>query len=72
MSLEQQFLSAADSDPVTMGWMVGSPPPADKLVRYADMGHYTFPKTRWSFANFRSLVPTRNVTRGAGPVARHR
>lgn len=69
MSLEQQFLSAADSDPVKMGWMVGSPPPADKLVRYADMGHYTFPKTRWSFANFRSLVPTCNVSRGTGPVA---
>jgi CubicO group peptidase (beta-lactamase class C family) len=62
-------LSAAESDPVKMGWMVGTPPPTDKLVRYADMGHYTFPKTRWSFANFRSLVPTKNISRGDGPVA---
>lgn len=69
MPPEPQFLSAADSCPIKMGWMVGSPPPADKLVRYADMGHYTFPKTRWSFSNFRSLVPTRNVARGTGPVA---
>ncbi len=69
MSLEQQFLSASNSDPVTMGWMTGSPPPADKLVRFAHMGHYTFPKTRWSFANLRSLVPTRSIARSAGPVA---
>jgi CubicO group peptidase (beta-lactamase class C family) len=32
------------------------------------MGHYTFPKTRWSFANFRSLVPTKNISCGDGPV----
>jgi CubicO group peptidase (beta-lactamase class C family) len=52
-----------------MGWMVGSPPPADKLVRFADGTHYHFPQTRWSFANFRTLVPTSNIWRGAGPVA---
>ena len=62
-------LSAAESDPVKMGWMVGTPPPTDKLIRYADMGHYTFPKTRWSFANFRSLVPTKNISRGDAAVA---
>jgi CubicO group peptidase (beta-lactamase class C family) len=63
-----QPLSAAESDPVNMGWMVGSPPPADKLVRFADMGHYRFPKTRWSFANFRNLVPSSNISRGSGAV----
>jgi len=62
-------LSAAESDPVRMGWMVGSPPPPDKLVRFADGTHYHFPQTRWSFANFRTLVPTSNIWRGAGPVA---
>jgi CubicO group peptidase (beta-lactamase class C family) len=62
-------LSAAESDPVKMGWMVGTPPPLEKLVQYANMGHYTFPKTRWSFANFRSLVPTKNISRGDGSVA---
>lgn len=59
-------LSAADSDPVKMGWMTGSPPPADKLIRQADMTLYTFPQTRWSFANFRQLVPSTNVGRGDG------
>jgi CubicO group peptidase (beta-lactamase class C family) len=62
-------LSAADSDPVKMGWMVGSPPPPDKLVRFADMTHYRFPQTRWSFANFRQLAPTSNISRGDGAVA---
>ena len=62
-------LSAAESDPVKMGWMVGSPPPADKLIRYDDMSIYRFPQTRWSFANFRQFVPTSNVWRGDGAVA---
>ncbi|WP_409559672.1 serine hydrolase domain-containing protein [Hydrogenophaga sp.] len=62
-------LSAADSDPAQLGWMVGSPPPADKLVRWADMSHYRFPQLRWSFANFRQLMPTTNVSRGDGAVA---
>ena len=69
MSPEPQFLSAADYCPIKMGWMVGSPPPADQLVRHANMGRYTSPKTRCSFANFRSMVPTSNVARGTVPVA---
>ena len=62
-------LSAADSDPVKMGWMTGSPPPADKLIRQADMTLYTFPQIRWSFANFRQLVPSTNVRRGDGATS---
>jgi len=57
---------AVASDPATIGWMEGSPPPADKVVRYADMSMYRFPQLRWSFANFRQLVPTRNIWRGEG------
>ena len=56
------------SDPVTMGWMVGSPPAADKLVRFADGSHYRFPQTRWAFSNIQQLLPTRVVTRGAARV----
>ncbi len=56
---------AVASDPVTLGWMVGSPPPADKVVRFADGSAYRFPQTRWSFSNFRQLVPTKAVPRGA-------
>ncbi len=57
---------ALASDPVTMGWMVGSPPPPEKVVRFADGSAYRFPQTRWSFSNFRQLVPTKAVPRGAG------
>ena len=60
------YPDAVASDPATIGWMDGSPPPADKVVRYADMSMYRFPQTRWSFANFRQLVPTRNIWRGDG------
>ncbi len=61
---------ARTSDPVTMGWMVGAPPPQDKLVRFSDGSWFRFPQTRWSFSNIRQLMPTRVVSRGEGPVAR--
>ncbi len=60
---------AVASDPVTLGWMVGSPPPADKVVRFADGSAYRFPQTRWSFSNFRQLVPTKAVPRGSAPAS---
>ena len=58
------FPDAQASDPVTMGWMVGSPPPPDKVIRFADGSFYRFPQLRWTFSNFRQLVPTSNVSRG--------
>jgi CubicO group peptidase (beta-lactamase class C family) len=58
--------SAAQTDPVALGWMVGSPPPADKVIRFADGSGYKFPQTRWSFSNFRQLMPTTQVSRGTG------
>lgn len=61
--------SPAESDPVKMGWMAGSPPPSEKRIRYQDGSFYEFPKTRWSFAHMRELVPTARVSRGAGPVS---
>lgn len=65
----QQPASAADTDPARMGWMQGTPPPEDKLVTYAGANYYSFPRTRWSFANMREIVPTARVSRGRGPVA---
>jgi CubicO group peptidase (beta-lactamase class C family) len=62
-------LDAAASDPVALGWMQGHPPPPDKRVRFADGSSYRFPQLRWSFSHYRELVPSRNVPRGAGPVA---
>ena len=41
-------LDAIESDPVRMGWMVGSPPPPDKLILFADSSFARFPCTRWS------------------------
>ena len=52
-----------------MGWMVGSPPPADKIVAFADGSFRTFPQTRWAFSHMRELVPTTAVSRGTGAVA---
>jgi hypothetical protein len=45
------FLDAQASDPVTMGWMVGSPPPANRVIRFSDGSYYRFPQTSWTFSN---------------------
>ena len=52
------FPAAKDCDPLTLGWMQGSPPPADKIIRFQDGSGYHFPQLRWSFANYRQLVAT--------------
>jgi CubicO group peptidase (beta-lactamase class C family) len=64
-----KFPDAVASDPVALGWMVGSPPPADKVVKFADGSSNRFPQTRWAYSNVRQLVPTSNVSRGSGPVS---
>ena len=56
--------TAEQTDPVKLGWMVGSPPPPDKVIRWADGSFYTFPKFRWSFSHGRELMATSNVSRG--------
>ena len=61
--------NAQQSDPARLGWMVGSPPPPDKIVRFADGSAYRFPQLRWSFSNFRQMVPTTNVSRRLTPPA---
>lgn len=35
---------ARATDPVTLGWMVGSPPPPDKPIRFEDGSFYRFPQ----------------------------
>jgi CubicO group peptidase (beta-lactamase class C family) len=61
-------LDAEASDPVRMGWMVGTPPPADKIIGLEDGGYRTFPKTRWSFSNWRQFVQSVPLRRGATPI----
>lgn len=49
--------------------MQGSPPPADRLVRFDNGDSRRFPQLRWSFSHIRELHPTLDVPRGNGPVA---
>ena len=63
------FPSAQESDPVTMGWMVGSPPLPDKLMIRTDGSSSRFPQRRWSLSNARQFGATTNVSRGLGPPA---
>jgi len=64
-----QWPDARATDPVAMGWMVGAPPPPDKLIRFADGSWFRFPQTRWSFSHVRELMPTSVVRRGGGPAS---
>jgi CubicO group peptidase (beta-lactamase class C family) len=61
--------TAEQTDPVKLGWMVGSPPPPDKVIRWADGSFYAFPQFRWTFSHSRELIATSNVSRGLGAVS---
>lgn len=64
-----KVLDAQASDPVTLGWMMGSPPPPDKLVQFANGSFYSFPRFRWTFSNSRQFGPTTSVSRGTTPMS---
>lgn len=55
------FPNAVESDPKTLGWMEGFPPPKDKIIKFEDGSYFKFPEMRWSVANFRQLMPTVNI-----------
>ena len=59
---------ARASDPSTLQWMVGFPPPPDKQIRFDDGSFYRFPQWRWSFSHWRELMPTTAVSRGSTPA----
>src|SRR3954468_6045191 len=61
--------TAAETDPESLGWMQGFPPPRDKLITFHDGSFRSFPELRWAWVNIRQLVPTVNVWRGAGPAS---
>ena len=65
-----QELSAAQSDPKTMGWMEGFPPPPDKQIGQPDSDYFSFPKLRWTVCHLRELLPTEQVSRGIGAPVR--
>jgi len=62
-----RVLSATESDPVRLGLMQGSPPPADRQITFQNGGQ--FPNLRWTLQHMRELVPSRNVWRGSGAAA---
>ncbi len=64
LTQETEPLSAEESDPTTMGWMQGSPPPDDRTIRFTDPDFFAFPKLRWTVCNFRELMPTAGVAKG--------
>src|SRR5689334_10384796 len=66
--MPDEYLDAHASDPAKLGWMVGSPPPPDKLLRYEDGSYLKFPQWRWTFSHWREFWPTIAVSRGAGPL----
>jgi CubicO group peptidase (beta-lactamase class C family) len=63
---EEPPMSAEASDPGKLGWMVGAPPPGDKIIRFSDPDYFSFPKLRWTVCHFRQLMPTIGVSRGLG------
>lgn len=61
-------LDNASTDPAKMGWMVGSPPPADRIISFESGDHLRFPQARWAVAHYRQLLPSVDVARGHGPA----
>ena len=60
--------TAENSDPNTWQWMEGSPPPADKIIRFDDNSFAQFPQWRWTVCNFQQLMPTQTIGRGLSPA----
>jgi CubicO group peptidase (beta-lactamase class C family) len=75
-TLDAARLDAAATDPAALQWMVGAPPPPERLIRFSDSSFARFPRTRWSFSHMRQLMPTSVVPREDAPVValprRHR
>ncbi|WP_296678933.1 serine hydrolase [Novosphingobium sp.] len=66
--MPDQILDCDSSDPVTMGWMEGLPPPPDKRIRWADAGHMRFPTHRHAYSRMREFLPTARVGRDPAAV----
>jgi CubicO group peptidase (beta-lactamase class C family) len=65
---QAELVKARATDPVALGWMVGSPPPPEKRIRFEDGSFYRFPQWRWTFSHWREMRPTVAISRGPGPV----
>lgn len=67
--LEPEFPDAKASDPVTLGYMEGSPPPPDRRIAFDDGSFSRFPQIRWALSHWRELRPTAAIYRGNGAVS---
>eukprot|EP01133_Synstelium_polycarpum_P006553 gene6553-7596_t len=65
----QDYGDQDQTDPAKLKWMVGCPPPADKLICWIPE-HNSFPRFRWSFAHLREMTATHQVFHGHGPVSK--
>jgi len=61
------YMSAEESDPRRLDWMVGFPPPSEKLIMQPESDFFSFPKLRWTVCHIRELMPTKQVNRGINP-----
>ncbi|MEO7207050.1 MAG: serine hydrolase, partial [Steroidobacteraceae bacterium] len=58
-----EYPDAEASDPTTLGWMQGSPPPPAKQIRFEDDRFLEFPQIRWTLSHMRELAPTAAIGR---------
>jgi CubicO group peptidase (beta-lactamase class C family) len=65
---ESPVPDASATDPAVLGWMEGTPPAPEKRIAFEDGSYLEFPKTRWSFSNWRKLFPTAPIRRGDAKV----
>ncbi|WP_019948053.1 serine hydrolase domain-containing protein [Hymenobacter aerophilus] len=63
---DRKYPTAAETDPLKLGWMQGSPPPAGKVLRVSDNSALQWPALRWSVVHMRQLLPTVEVSPGLG------
>lgn len=60
---EEGVWTAENSNPNLLGWMKGSPPPADRIVPIDGGSYFNFPQLRWSVCNIQQLMPSKDVSR---------
>lgn len=65
-----QVLSAKESDPRALGWMLGAPPAKNKRIMQPQADYFSFPKLRWTVCHIRELMPTKAISRGLEPILR--
>ena len=65
----QQPATAAETDPESIGWMQGFPPPPDKLITFHNGSFRSFPELRWAWSNL-EIVAEHVVAEGEWVMGR--